>query len=183
MIALGFVVKIGTDRAQTTIGSTILPSSAFGFNRCAMSNFATSNSCEILDRWLPQLLAVRSDLDADDKEPILLMSPNQKGATEQFSPLYAIMAEDFDRGCISVSSKRPHYWPEHVSLMSCVPKPEEETFRKVSDYGHLIDGKAVSALGAYSVPPNPSCRIRPEFVQVWATHIKLGRSSASTPRP
>lgn len=43
IIALGFVVKNGADGALTTIGSAIVPCSAFGLERCAMITFDNSN--------------------------------------------------------------------------------------------------------------------------------------------
>lgn len=87
IIALSIFVKIGADGALTAIDSAILPSSVFGFNKCAMFTFANPNPGVILDRRLPQFLAVGSDLVTNDTHPIVLMNPNHKGATEHFDPL------------------------------------------------------------------------------------------------
>lgn len=63
----------------------------------------------MLDRLLPQVLAIGSDLDADETSPIISMSPNHKGTTEHFTSLDKIMGDGIRRYWISEGSERPHY--------------------------------------------------------------------------
>ena len=127
----------------------------------------------MLDRRLPQSLAIGSDLDADGTPPVVSMIPKHKGATEHLAPLDTIMSDTVGRGWISEGREHPHYLPAHISPISCVPKHGSNKFRKVGDYGNPRDGKTAAALGAFSVPPNPNCRFGPEFVQVWGNPQQL----------
>lgn len=98
IIRLGFVVKIDAKGALTARGIVSLPSSDFGFNKCAMATFTNSHPGGILNRLLPKLLAAGSDPDASDTLPTASIHPNHKGATEHFFPLDEIMADEVERG-------------------------------------------------------------------------------------
>lgn len=173
-ITPSFIVIINADEALTAIGCAIPPFSALLSNRCVMATFFNSLPSIILDRRLPKLLVVSSDLDADITSPASSTTPKIKGATENFALLDAIMADQVDRGWLSRGSERPHYWPEHLSSESCVPKPGTDNFCKVGYYGHLRVGKDPSALCVYSVPLYSECRIGSDFVQSLGNSPQIG---------
>lgn len=111
IIALGFVVNIGANGALTALGSAILSSSAktFASNTCAMATFDNPHSGGIIEQRLSQFLVIGLELDAGDTPPIVSMSPDNKGATKQISPLDEIMADEVKLGCVAQGKKWLYY--------------------------------------------------------------------------
>lgn len=122
LIALDFVVvNVDTNCSLTSLGRAILPSSAFGFDRCAMATDVNSHPAGILDWRLPQLLAIGSDLVAGVTPPVLSLSPNHKRSPEHSATHDAIMSNEVERVRISEGSGRLQYWPARVSPICAYP--------------------------------------------------------------
>lgn len=74
-----------------------MPSSALGCNRYALVTFTSTYLGGIIDRLLPQMLDFGSDPEAEDKPPVVSMSPNHTGVTENSALLEGIMADEVER--------------------------------------------------------------------------------------
>ena len=181
IIAIRFVFKIGMNGALTALGSAILPSAAFGFNRYAMDTFISSHPAGMLDRRLPQLKAVKSDLDADDTPPVVSMSPNQKGATEHFAPLDAIMGEEVGRGWISEGREHPHCLPAQSRPSSACQDLDRTSSERSGTTATQETARPPRRSAPSLYPPTQTVALGRSLCRRGATRSKLARWLASMP--